>query len=522
MKRISSLSFIIRLSVFVVGVMLLAGLRPAGAQEARPDIRIALNSVPNDLCVTCDGTFPRRIVYNIFDPLIGRDFGPDGQGTAPIPALAESWVFVSDTQLDLTLREGVQFHNGATMTAEDVAFTLSEAKLWGEDALTPDALAIGVFEAVEVIDARTVRITTRFPDPALISRLQAHIGRVVPMAYFLEVGAEAFNLAPIGSGPYQLVNYEARDEVRLEAFDAYWGGTPPVASITYRDVPELSTRVAGLLAGEFDLIVGVTPQQFPLLAAEGLTVTVMPQENIQMFAFMTGPEDLPLHDARVRRALIHAADLDAIAEGLYGGLVTPLVGIDAPTYANYYDAARPRPAYDPDLARELLAEAGYEGAPIKLQFITNNFVLVNETALLLQEMWARVGLKVQLDIIPDFSLHTLNPPTDVSLWSTSNNISMPDPLNPVCTVWTADGFYASQNRVAIAPAFEDLCAQLEQTTDPDARAAIWAQLRDAWDADPQALFLWQRPEIYAYRADLAWRPLSNFSISFGPDDFPVE
>ena len=197
---------------------------------------------------------PRRIVYNIFDPLIGRDFGNDGQGTTPIPALAESWEFASETELDLTIRQGVMFHNGEEMTAEDVAFTLSEEKLWGSEALTPDSLAIGVFEQVEVIDERTVRVTTAFPDPALISRLQSHIARVVPQDYFLEVGVDAFRQAPIGTGPYRLESYQARDEAVLVAFDDYWGGTPPVASITYRDIPELSTRIAGLLAGELDLM----------------------------------------------------------------------------------------------------------------------------------------------------------------------------------------------------------------------------------------------------------------------------
>ncbi|MCA9906390.1 MAG: hypothetical protein KC547_21190 [Anaerolineae bacterium] len=426
---------------------------------------------------------------------------------------------VSPTELDLTIRQGVKFHNGVELTAEDVAFTLSEEKLWGENALTPDPLAIGVFKSVEVTDEHTVRITTAFPDPALISRLQSHIGRVVPRDYFLEVGLDAFNQAPIGTGPYSLESYVARDHVRLVAFDEYWGGTPPVASITYRDIPEGSTRIAGLLAGELDLIVGVLPQQFGLLESQGFTVTVMPQENIQMFSFMTGPEELPVHDARIRRALILAADLNVIAEQLFGGTVTPLVGIQSRAYGSYFEELSP--VYDPDQARQLLEEAGYEGSPIKLQFIANNFVLVNETAILLQEQWAAVGLKVQLDIIPDFSLHTLNPPTDVSMWSTSNNITMPDPLNPVCTTYTSAGFYAANGRITVSEALDDLCQQLAETTDFDTRMQIWRSIQEAWANDPQALFLWQRPEFYAQRSDLAWQPMSDFSIAFGPAYFPA-
>jgi peptide/nickel transport system substrate-binding protein len=508
-----------RLKLIVLIVFIGIGLTPVAAQDERPNLVIGLNNVPDDLCVTCDGTFPRRIIYNVFDPLIGRDFGENGQGTAPIPAIAESWEWVSETELDLTIRYGVLFHNGVELTAEDVAFTLSEEKLWGEAALTPDALAIGVFENVEVMDERTVRVTTAFPDPALISRLQSHIGRVIPRDYFLEVGVDAFNQAPIGTGPYRVVSYEARDEVRLAAFDEYWGGTPPVATITYRDIPELSTRVAGLLAGELDLIVGVIPQQIAQLEAEGFRVEVVPQENIQMFAFMSGPEELPIHDARIRRALIHAADLETIAEQLFGGTVQPLVNIQSAAYGDYFE---PLPSvYDPELARQLVEESDYEGEGIRLQFIANNFVLVNETALLLQEMWADVGLRVQLDIIPDFTLHTLNPPTEVSMWSTSNNISMPDPFNPVCTIFTSDGQYANNGRITVNPELDALCQQLEQAVDFDARLQIWRQIQAVWAADPQALFLWQRPEYYALRADLDWQPLSNFSIAFGPEFFPA-
>ena len=505
--------------ILFLGIGPVIGTSSVSAQDERPDIVIGLNAVPNDLCVTCNSTFQRRIVYNVFDPLIGRDFGATGQGTDPVPGIAESWKFVSDTELDLTIREGVLFHNGEELTVEDVAFTLSAQKLWGPDALTPDSLTIGVFENVEVIDEHTVRVTTAFPDPALISRLQSHIGRVVPKDNFLEVGTDVFRQKPIGTGPYRVESYEARDEVRLVAFDDYWGGTPPVASITYRDIPESSTRIAALLAGEVDLIVGVLPQQFGLLESEGFRVTVMPQENIQMFSFMTGPEELPVHDARIRRALVLSADLDTIAEQLFAGTVGPLVNIQSPAYGAYYEESPS--AYNPDLARQLVEEAGYEGAPIKLQFISNNFVLVNETALLLQEMWTKVGLKVQLDIIPDYTLHTLNPPTDVSMWSTSNNISMADPINPVCTTYTSASYYASGNRIAVSETLDDLCQQLTETTDFDARLEIWRAIQAEWETDPQALFLWQRPEFYAQRSDLAWQPLTDFSIAFGPEFFPA-
>ncbi|WP_181418680.1 ABC transporter substrate-binding protein [Pseudoroseicyclus aestuarii] len=486
------------------------------AQDSTQSLTVALDTIPDTLCITCPVTFPRRILYNVFDPLIGRDYGADGQGTDPVPGLATAWEQVSPTELDLTIRQDVVFHDGTPMTAEDVAFTLSEEKLWGAEALTPDALARGVFTSVEVLDPETVRITTAFPDPSLVRRLQSHIGRVVPKAYFEEVGAEGFDRAPIGTGPYQFETFDPRSQVVLTANQDYWGPVPQVEEVIFRDIPETAARVAGLISGELDLIVGVLPQQFDMLETRGFRAVAAPQENIQMLSFMTGPEDLPLHDPLLRRALVAAADLEGISTALFGGTVTPINGIQLPLYGDYY--TEQNSTHDHELAQDLVAQSGYDGAPISLQLITGGFVLVNETVQLLQEQWAAAGLNVELDIIPDYTQHTLVPPTQTSMWSTSNNVTMADPYEPVCATFTGGSYYAAQGRIAPSEALDALCAELRVETDVEARQELWTDIQAAWAEAPQALFLWQRPEFYAMRSDLDWAPTSDFAMLFAPVD----
>lgn len=515
-SRITSLPGL-RLALYLATLMIAPLL--AFAQQDRENLTIGLNNVPNTLCITCRTTFPRRILFNVFDPLIGRDYGSNGQGTRPIPGLATNWTFISDTELDLTLRQGVYFHDGTLMTAEDVAFTLSEEKLWGKQALTPESSLRGVFKKVEVIDKQTVRITTAFPDPALIARLQSHIGRVVPKAQVMELGIDSFRLAPIGTGPFKIESFEPRNKIVLVANDSHWSGPAQVEKITFRDIPETSARVAGLLAGELDLIVGVLPRQFKMLDKRGFQTHATPQENIQMLSFMSGPENLPLRNPLLRRALVAAVDLKGISQALFDGTVAPIFGIQSSAYGEYYTSSQN--TYQPDLARQLVRESGYQGQAIKLQFITKNFVLVDETVLLLQQQWEDIGLNVALDIIPDYTLHTLNPPTDVSTWSTSNNLPSADPYYPVCSTYTSDGFYASRGRITPSIAMDRLCDQLKQETDMSARAIIWYELQQEWAKAPQALFLWQRPEFYAMRPGLNWRSKTDFGMLFGAQYYPA-
>src|SRR5262245_41532818 len=230
-----------------------------GVQDLRDTLDPAVN--------LANAGFP--LSNNLFDTLIRRDYASNAEGTGATfaPGLAESWKQLDELTLDLSLRAGVVFHNGEALSSRDVVFTFERIL----DPVSKYASArsqLGNIARVEALDERTVRIVTKRPDPVLIKMLAYPGAAIVPKRYFQEVGFDAFQSRPVGSGPYKLVSFKADDRVALQAFDKYWGGTPPAARLTFRLIPEISARITALANGEVDLINSVPPDQ--LAAVERL------------------------------------------------------------------------------------------------------------------------------------------------------------------------------------------------------------------------------------------------------------
>lgn len=198
----------------------------AFAQTAdRPNLVIGVAGNPGGLDPATElSNVGTRVVYNIYDTLIERNFLSDGQGGGNelVPMLAESWERISDTVLELKLRDDVTFHNGDPLTSADVKFTF-------ERILDPDSPYIeakgyfATFASIETPDDVTVRIVTTEPDPLLEQRLASWAAQIVPQTYFEEVGFEGFAQNPVGTGPYKFAEMRADDRIVLDAFDNYWG-----------------------------------------------------------------------------------------------------------------------------------------------------------------------------------------------------------------------------------------------------------------------------------------------------------
>ncbi|MBI4045299.1 MAG: ABC transporter substrate-binding protein, partial [Devosia nanyangense] len=177
---------------------------PAMAQDTRPDFVIAVNGLYRSIePIDGNSTNSQRIMDSIYDPIVGRNYAEDPEGGELRPGLATAWEQVDDLTWHFTIREGVKFHNGQTMTAEDVAFTLSPERIWGENALVPAGTRYTEsFASVTALDDKTVEVKTTIPDPNLPYRFVTPLGFVVPKAAYLEQGVEKFGQLPIGTGPY--------------------------------------------------------------------------------------------------------------------------------------------------------------------------------------------------------------------------------------------------------------------------------------------------------------------------------
>jgi len=482
------------------------------------EVTVGLVNVPNMLSPLQRTSFVMNITGNIFDTLIKRDFlsNDSNTGTGLVPGLAASWENVSPTEMVLTLRDDVLFHNGQPMTAEDAAFSLQ--RLFGETKMVSDELTAS-FEKVEVIGANQIKITTKYSDPALAAKLTSRIGRVVPKDDYLEKGDSEFALAPIGTGPYKVVEYIIDETVVLESFDEYWGGSVPLNRITFKDVPELAGRIAGLISGEFDIVSGIPTNQKQMVDAEIDFITrEVIYDQVQLLSLHAG-NGSPSEDIRIRRALALSIDRDFINEKLLDGAVFIPQGMQFPSQGEYYDETRiSLNSYNPELAAELLAEAGYQGEEVLFQYIAGIPAGFDDVAILLTEMWQEAGINVILNPIENYTLFEYD---RMSMYATSNYIVVPDQIEPLWTYWGPQGRQVQGGRFFPSEEFVSLGLKLETVQSFDERKSVYEDLLDEFDYLVPCIPLYMPSEVYGMRKDIDWTGFPDYTLYFGPGSFSV-
>jgi peptide/nickel transport system substrate-binding protein len=304
------------------------------------------------------------VIRNMFDGLVTRD---NSNGVHLELAEAMTW---SDNGKDLTvnLRHGVLFHDGIEMKAEDVVFTFNRIIQengieYPEPHTSPRKGLITPLESIEQLDDYTVVLHFNAVWP-IAEQMLVH-QQIVPKHYLEAVGTEGFLAHPIGTGPFKFVSAQLDSEVVLERFDDYYGGAPdlgqvgpaPADRVIFRVIPETSTRVAALLAGEVQIIQDVPADLVPALEADSGVVVKTAAGTNPMWLQLTVTNPL-FQDKGVRQAMNYAIDKDLINEAVYGGRSVSLPGPLSP-YNSYVDPNLSPYPYDPDKALALLADAGW-------------------------------------------------------------------------------------------------------------------------------------------------------------------
>lgn len=347
-------------------------------------MRMAIGSEPTTLDphIADDGG-ERAVNDNVYEALTRRE--PDG---TLVPGLAvELPTQVDELTWRVTLRGGITFHDGTMLDSSDVVATIDRVL-----ALAGDSAQFGSFYSTlagaDIVDESTVEITTTAPDPILPARL--YWMKIIPE------GADArpdYAEHPVGTGPYRFVAWERGQAVRLSANTDYWGPSPAIADVDLRFVPEYGSRLAGLLAGEYDLITNLAPEdveQAPQSASIGglehPVITLDADEGITA-------------DARVRQALNHAIDRHELSDALFLGFAEVDRGqAIADTHFGFDSSIEPYP-YDPELAKELLDAAGVTGSTIQLLGTSGRWLRDAETMQAVAGYWEAVGLEVDLQIL---------------------------------------------------------------------------------------------------------------------------
>ncbi|MCB0043979.1 MAG: hypothetical protein KDD92_00930 [Caldilineaceae bacterium] len=413
-------------------------------------------------------------------------FEPEGSDI--LPGLAESWAFSDDgLQLTMNLKEGVIFHNGEEFNAEAAKFSLEQLK-----ASPPYERWTQEFGDIEVVDDYTVVINFAEPTGFALSAL----GRgsyVLPPAYYAELGAEEFSLAPVGTGPYQFVEWVKDDHVTFEAFEDYWGGPPAFDRIVWRVIPEDAARVAALQVGEVDLITNVTPGQANTIRNdENLRLVSIPGVRVFM-TYVDSRLDHPVADPMVRRAMNYAVDKDGLvalfdgeARGLDGQYLLPgIIGYDE-TLDNF--------AYNPEKAKELLAEAGYpDGFTMTLKYPIDRYPLDKEMGETVAAYLEAVGIDVEQVPLEygEFRRQHVEEETMGPAWMWG--LATPSDPHMMVSLFGPGSIYT---RFPDDQRVFDLIDQGMRETDTATREGTYKELMAIWNEEPLGIYMIVPNDLY--------------------------
>lgn len=489
------------------------------AAGTRPDFTVAVAGLPPTLEPARElSNVGTRVTYSIFDTLIRRDFlgSEDGGGSELKPHLAESWERVSPSELIVKLRKGVKFHNGDELTADDVAYTFRDGRLWGEKAEIPSGKPyFGILAGCEAIDPYTVRFTTKVADVLLEQRLASWCSWIVNKRAYEELGFDGYSRAPIATGPYKVVSHSQNDATVLEAFDDYFLGVPTAKRVIFRAVPELAARVAGLVSGEFDLITNVPPDQVAIIDAyDDIDIRSVVLANSHTLVFDN--HDPILSDKRIRQALANAIDRQKLVDTLWLGKAKVPASHNYPEYGQMFVEGRELP-YNPEKAKALLAEAGYKGEKIVYRTQASYYTNALEAAQVLTEMWKAVGINAELQVV-ETSAQMRGEGAQIFNWS--NSTRLPDPLGALWVAWGPGGEIQAKDTWApeSSKAFNEHGLALEAETDPAKRKELFTKMLDEWEQEAPGTILYQPFEAYAIKRSIQWRPTTFYFMDLRPDN----
>lgn len=329
-----------------------------------------------------------EIAVNFFDTLVRA--APDGR---VIPGLAEDWEVSEDGRTyTFTIRDNARFHNGRPVTAHDAAFSLR--RLLDESTGAPRRADYASIVEIETPGDYTLVLRTADYDAALLANLANLNAAIVP-----EEAVDSLTSRPVGSGPFRFVLWEPGSRIVLERFEDYWDGDLPYLDrVEFRFIDNPATTMAALQAGDVGLVPRMNGSDAALLEAdERFKVVSGPQNLVQLMAINNAAE--PFDDPRVRQAILHAVDRSTIITGASWGFGTPIGTHMTPVLAYYNPATEQVYPYDPERARALLREAGYEEGLDAVLSLPEPYSLHIQSGEIIAKQLEAVGIRLSLEVV---------------------------------------------------------------------------------------------------------------------------
>lgn len=479
--------------VVVLTVLVISGILGTAPQNTRvsaqepEDLVIGHSALPAGLDPAMDGGLAANTAYLlIYDRLIEVD-----KTGSLVPNIALSWTPIEDTIWELKIREDVHFHNGEVLDAEDVAFSLQHFTFDEDVSRFTDQFG-KLIESVEAIDSTTVHIKTIEPWALAPARLV--LLDIIPKDYFEEVGgAAAFSEAPVGSGPYSVVDWEIDNYIEMERFDDYWKGASGPEKVTIRLLAEQSSRVTAIEAGEIDVATTIDPEQALRLEENGFNLVSQPTGQVFIYFFRPTLGG-PIADERVRQAINYAVDVDAIVDTLFFGFTEPLQGQPATPAIDGFNPDIEAFGYDPELAKSLLAEAGYaDGFSITLDTTSGRVPKDLEVAEIVAAMLADVGITVNIEVNESgVYFEKLFNGEMHEMWALALNAAPSMTLeNPSFNFTSFTGHQSQAD-----PAYDELQSEWSRAFDLDEREQLAHEMLQYIHDEAWGLFLWPVPGVH--------------------------
>jgi peptide/nickel transport system substrate-binding protein len=507
--------------------------------DTRPEIVVAVQKLvtSNTLDPLAEqSNVGERILNSYVELLIGRNL--QGQ-LEDIPQLATAWKRISDSVVEVSLRQGVKFHNGDEMTAEDIAFTFSAARMFGDTTpagwdktITMDpsrptqksrelptqvpAIARRLWPSlvkVEVVDKYTCRFANATPDVTIEGRLTGMGSQIVSRRAYEEAASWLdYARAPVGTGPYKIRKFTPDVELVLDAHDDYWGGRPPIKTLRFVQVPEAAQRVNGVRAGQYHFGCDLTPDQIATVESDPKLEVVgglIPNIRISVF----DKYDTALKDPRIRQALTYAIDRKMIVDKLWLGRSQVPPGLQFAFYGDMLISGWTAPEFDPVKAKALVKEAGYKGDPIPYRLLNDYYTLQTANAQVLTEMWQQVGLNVQIEMKENWSqIWDAQGKRAVHDWSNSAQFN-----DPVSSLPIQHGPQGQQQQVHewANDEMNTLCGVLQTSTDRAQRKKAFERMLVVCEReDPAYTVLNQNATFTAKRKAMPWKAAPDFAMDF--------
>lgn len=466
-----------------------------GETAPERDLVIAYEGIPDtlDLCSSRHSPTASPVAENVVEFLCG--IKTDGE---LVPGLA-SWKIAADKMsIDFKLHEGVKFHSGDRLTTQDVLFSYKRIL---EKTRAP---ALREVKDLEILDDLNFRVLFKQPD---VLFLKNRAFPIVSKSYYDRVGEAEFVEKVVGTGPYKVVDWKDGESVDLERFDGYRGEIPSIKKVRFRFVKEDTTRIAMLKAGEADMITSTPYAMVADVEKSGFKTVRLPAHPTTQVQFQALNPDVPWYDRRVRLAIAHAIDGDSIVKNLFHNIPDR---VWLSPWELGYDPDLKLYDYNPKMAKELLAEAGYpKGFEMPLYYFAGRTTGQKETTEAVALYLNAMGIKCKIiGWEPIKMIESIRGNWHGNPKAVFAGVTTPPLAHQVDPVYAFRTSYWSGSTISLYenPEFDKLYLKALAEFDDAKRAELIKQGMRMIAEDVATIPIWANVSVYGMKPDIKFTP----------------